>query len=270
VLFRSIVVVCIISALVVVGWINKKLKLPRRLGSLIAIGTSICGVSAIVATGPVIDAEEDEVTYAVTCITVFGLVATLSYPYLAHWLFAGDARMSGLFLGTAIHDTSQVAGAGLMYQQQFDSLVGLNVATVTKLVRNLFMMIIIPLMAAMYHHNSSDVPGTGTKVRKKWYHMVPLFVIGFVILAIVRSVGDIGDKPFGLLDKAGWCSFLAEGKFLAKMLLSIAMAAIGLNTSFKRLKTLGFKPFCVGFSAALLVGVVSFIMVKYVSPLLSG
>ena len=105
---------------------TRALGLPRRLGSLIAVGTSICGVSAIVATGPVIDAEEDEVSYAVACVTLFGLLALFSYPFLAHGLFRGDARLAGLFLGTAIHDTAQVAGAGLMYRQQYGAPEALN------------------------------------------------------------------------------------------------------------------------------------------------
>ena len=112
---------CITTALILVTWVNRALGLPRRLGSLIAVGTSICGVSAIVATAPVVEAEEDEVSYAVACITLFGLVALFCYPLLAHTLFRGDARMAGLFLGTSIHDTAQVAGAGLMYPQQYGS-----------------------------------------------------------------------------------------------------------------------------------------------------
>jgi uncharacterized membrane protein YadS len=80
------------------------------LGSLIAVGTSICGVSAIVATGPVIDAEEDEISYAVACVTIFGMIALFCYPLLAHFVFAGAAIQAGLFLGTSIHDTAQVAG----------------------------------------------------------------------------------------------------------------------------------------------------------------
>ncbi len=135
----------------VVTWINRALGLPRRLGSLIAVGTSICGVSAIVATGPAIDAEEDEVSYAVACVTLFGLVALFTYPFLAHAIFGGDARKVGLFLGTAIHDTAQVAGAGLMYREQYRAPEALDTATVVKLTRNLCMAGVIPLMAALYH-----------------------------------------------------------------------------------------------------------------------
>src|SRR3989440_6712782 len=81
-----IIVVCITTALVVVTFVNRALGLPKRLGTLIAVGTSICGVSAIVATAPGIGAEDDETSYAVACITIFGLLALFTYRFLAHWM----------------------------------------------------------------------------------------------------------------------------------------------------------------------------------------
>lgn len=145
-----IVVGCVAGALVTTALLNRWLGLPQCLGTLIAVGTSICGVSAIVATGPVIQAEEEEATYAVSVITVFGILATLFYPYLAHLLFSGDPGKGGLFLGTAVHDTSQVAGAALVYSQTFSAPQALNEATVTKLLRNLFIVAVIPLMSLRY------------------------------------------------------------------------------------------------------------------------
>ena len=85
-----IVFLCILGALFLTTRLNKWLKLPERLGTLIAVGTSICGVSAIVATGPAINAKDEEVTYAVSVITIFGIIATLVYPYAANAIFVGD------------------------------------------------------------------------------------------------------------------------------------------------------------------------------------
>ena len=138
-------------------WVARALGLPSRLGLLIAVGTGICGNTAIVAIGPVIGAREDETSYAVGCVTLFGMLALLLYPSLAHALFGADARQVGLFLGTAIHDTAQVAGAGLLYAQQYGAPAALDVATVTKLVRNLFMLVVIPL-AAWLHRRTADAP----------------------------------------------------------------------------------------------------------------
>jgi uncharacterized integral membrane protein (TIGR00698 family) len=241
---------CIAVALVTVTWVNRALGLPRRLGSLIAVGTSICGVSAIAATAPVIDAEEDEVSYSVACITLFGLLALFGYPYLAHALFGGQERLAGLFLGTSIHDTAQVAGAGLMYQQMFDAPKALNAATVAKLVRNLCMVGVIPLVAVLYHGR-----GTGG-ARGSWRlaQAVPLFVLGFVAAAALRTVGDLGDRPFRLFERPAWEQFLAGADAWAAWCLTTAMASVGLGTGLARLKRLGWKSFCVGFFAAAVVG----------------
>ena len=187
------------SALLIVTYFSKKLGLSPKLGTLIAVGTSICGATAIVATAPTIAARDDEVAYSVACVTLFGVFAMLVYPFAAHWLFAGDVFASGLFLGTSVHETAQVAGAGLVYQQYYNDPQALDVATVTKLVRNLGMLLIIPLMAVLYHRSSSD----GTQA-PKWYTMIPLFVIGFACMSLLRTVGDMGDVPFGFLEPEQW------------------------------------------------------------------
>jgi uncharacterized integral membrane protein (TIGR00698 family) len=252
-----IIVGCIATALILVSWINRALGLPRRLGSLIAVGTSICGVSAIVATGPAVDAEEDEVSYAVACVTLFGLVALFTYPFLAHWIFRGDARMAGLFLGTAIHDTAQVAGAGLMYRQQYGAAEALDTAAVVKLVRNLFMAGVIPLMAVLYHRG-----GASRSARPKWHQVVPMFVLGFLALAALRSLGDLGARPFGLIDRDAWKNFLADADVVSGWCLTTAMAGVGLGTGLAKLRVLGWRPLCVGLAAAALVGGVSFTLIS--------
>jgi uncharacterized integral membrane protein (TIGR00698 family) len=254
-----IVIVCIIGALLITSLINRWLKLPERLGTLIAVGTSICGVSAIVATGPAIDAEDEEVAYAVAVITIFGLIATLAYPYLAYAIFAGDPIKAGLFLGTSIHDTSQVTGAALVFADVFSLPKALDVATVTKLVRNVFMAAVIPLMAFYYtRKNSGDSAGKRISVAK----LLPLFIVGFLGFAVLRSIGDAGinagGNAFGLWNAGAWKSIYSFFADWAVNLLVVALAGVGLTTRFSAFKGLGIKPFLVGLGAALIVGVVSF------------
>lgn len=258
-----VVLVCIVSALVLVSWLGKWLRLPARLGSLIAVGTSICGATAIVATGGVINAEDDEISYAVACITIFGVLAMFGYPLLAHWIFAGDPTPVGLFLGTAIHETAQVAGAGLMYEQQFGAPEALSSAVVTKLVRNLCMVWVIPMMAILYRRSDNS---TGTTV--PWYRLVPLFVVGFLAMSLLRTVGDLGNRPFGLIDTAVWQEAVTTTKEAAEWCLMVAMAAVGLGTSVERLRHLGWRPFTAGLAAAALVGVVGVAMIHAVAPML--
>ena len=247
------------SALIIVTYFSKKLGLSAKLGTLLAVGTSICGATAIVATAPTIAAKDDEVAYSVACITLFGVVAMLVYPFAAHWFFGDDVFASGLFMGTSVHETAQVAGAGLVYQQYYGDPQALDVATVTKLVRNLGMLLIIPLMAVLYHRNSSD----GT-VAPKWYTMIPLFVVGFACMSLIRTVGDMGDLAFGFIDPEQWKAIVKHTKEIAEICLAVAMAAVGLGTSIKGLRDIGMKPLAMGLFSALLVGGVSVALIMLI------
>ena len=251
-----VIIGAVASALLIVTYLSRKLGLSGKLGTLLAVGTSICGATAIVATAPTIAARDDEVAYAVACVTLFGVVAMLVYPFAAHWMFSGDTFKAGLFMGTSVHETAQVAGAGLVYQQYYGNPQALDVATVTKLVRNLGMLIIIPLMSILYHRSSSE----GTEA-PKWWTMIPLFVVGFACMSLLRTVGDMGDLAFGFLPPETWKEIVGVVKEVAEICLAIAMAAVGLGTSIKGLASIGLKPLAMGLVAALLVGGVSATMV---------
>jgi len=256
-----IVVGCILGALLVTSLIGRWLKLPRRLSTLIAVGTSICGVSAIVATGPAIEAEEEEVAYAVATITIFGILATFLYPYLAWVLFGQNATAAGLFIGTSIHDTAQVTGAALILGDVFSMPRTVDVATVTKLVRNVFMALVIPLTALYYNRRSQVETGTGPKVGK----LLPYFVLGFLLFALLRSAGDAGvqagGRAFGLWDASAWNGIHGWIKTWAFNLLVVALAGVGLSTSMRILRGLGIKPFLAGLAAALTVGGISYLLI---------
>lgn len=260
-----IVLCCIIGALLVTTRLNNWLKLPGRLGALIAVGTSICGVSAIVATGPAIDAQDKEVAYAVAVITIFGLVATIGYPYLANAIFAGDALNAGLFLGTSVHDTSQVVGSAKVYADIFSSPRALDAATVTKLVRNVFMAIIIPFMA-FYYSRLAKEQGEFTGAKTGFLKLLPLFVLGFLALAAIRSIGDagisMGGTAFGLWKSSAWEGIHGTVKGWAEILMVVALSGVGLSTDLRSLKGLGVKPFIVGLAAALVVGIVSYVAIS--------
>ncbi len=252
-----VIIGVIIAALLIVTFVSRRVGLSGRLGTLIAVGTSICGATAIVATAPTIGAKEDEVSYAVACIALFGVISMLTYPFAAHWFFDADAFRSGLFLGTAVHDTSQVAGAGMVYEQYFGDPAALDTATVTKLIRNLGMVIIIPLMSILYHRQSAE----GSKA-PPWWSMIPLFVVGFALMSLVRTVGDMGDTAFGIIQAEQWHNIIDTVKTIAGWCLAIAMAAVGLGTSIKSLLHIGLKPLGVGLFSALLVGLVSLSLIS--------
>ena len=164
-----LIIVCIISVLIVIKLVIKKFKISTKMAYLISIGSTVCGTTAIMATAPVIKASKSEVAYAIANMTVFGIISMLIYPYFANIYFNGDPLFVGLFLGTAIHETSQVAAAGLIYDQQFNSPETLNIATVTKLIRNTFLVIMIPLFAFLYNRGK-----TKKKITHYWIYFLIL------------------------------------------------------------------------------------------------
>ncbi|MBT7423954.1 MAG: putative sulfate exporter family transporter, partial [Candidatus Marinimicrobia bacterium] len=246
--------VCIISVLIVIKLLIKKLKIPTRMAYLISIGSTVCGTTAIMATAPVIGAKKNEVSYAIANITLFGILSMLIYPYFANYYFDAEPMFVGLFLGTSIHETSQVAAAGLIYDQQFNSPETLNIATVTKLIRNTFLVIMIPLFAFLYNRNN---------VVKKDYSIIaifPYFVLGFAGMIIFRNIGD----QFFLSSYSSlWLDTVHFIKSSSKIFLTMAMAAIGLSTNLKDLKNMGYKPFVVGFIGMATVGLVSILAIEF-------
>jgi uncharacterized integral membrane protein (TIGR00698 family) len=265
-----VVVICITSGIVLVSLFARAFKVSNRLGTLIAAGTAICGVSAIVATAPTIGAKEEETAYAISTITIFGLVATLVYPYLAELVLKLSLGQAGIFLGTAVHDTSQVTGAAFIYDQIWNREVS-KIAITTKLVRNTFMMAVIPILSVMYaRRNSMDqaTDGVPSAVKKvNVLKLFPTFVLGFLAFAIFRSIGDVfaGGQSGRFLfwgSFESWSSFYSVVAEAATYLLSIAIAAAGLSTQFSKLKQLTLKPFLIGLLAAVSVGLISFILVQ--------
>ena len=248
-----LILICIISVLIAIKLLIKILKIPTRMAYLISIGSTVCGTTAIMATAPVIKANKNEVSYAIANITLFGILSMLLYPYFANFYFDGNSLFTGLFLGTAIHETSQVAAAGLIYDQQFDSPETLNIATVTKLIRNTFLVIMIPLFAFLYNR--------GQRKEKKYsiLNIFPYFVLGFVGMIILRNIGD---EVFKINSNDNWIEVINFIQILSKIFLTMAMAAIGLSTNLKDISIMGYKPFIVGFIAMLTVGIVSILTLE--------
>ena len=239
-----VVLAAIATGLVFVTWFNRRLGLPPRLGTLIAAGTSICGVTAIVSTAPAIDADEREVAYAVANVVAFGLFGMLAYPYLAHALLPRSETV-GLFLGTAVHDTSQVVGAALTYRQMY-------ARRCRAARRDGDQADAQPVPGGRHSAPHLDARCANRTSARRSHGRPPLddsscrcFVVGFVAMAVVRSIGDATlqstGAAYGVWDAAAWKQLTDWiGDFWAsRMLLGTAMAAVGLNTSFAVFKGVG-------------------------------
>ena len=144
----------------------------------------------------------------------------------------------------------------MMYEAQYNAPVALDIATVTKLVRNLCMIAVIPLVGILY---AADRRSHTENV--KWLSLIPWFIVGFAAMSALRTIGDLGDRPFGVLDPAQWSRIVELTRDAAEACLLIAMAAVGLTSMFAGIRSIGLRPFALGLFAALLVGGVSFVLI---------
>lgn len=251
---------CLLFALATGLTLARLLNVPQRLGVLLAIGTAVCGATAVVAMSPVIRARHAETAFAVTCVVLFGCVAMLCYPWVAGHFFAASPRYAGIFLGTAIHDTSQVVGAALMYSQQAHQPEALAAASVAKLLRNLSIAVLIPVAAWLTQRHdararneaagqeeggASQPAGLAGHVR-----LVPLFVLGFLACIMVRTAGD-AIMPAG---SDLWQALIHTGYTASDLFLTCGMTAVGLSVSFTDMWRIGWRPLAAGFAVATLVG----------------
>ena len=245
----GLVVVCMAAVFGFVLLVGRLMNLPRRLVLLIGVGTAVCGNSAIIATAPVVKAEEREVSFAVATITLFGTLAVFLYPLLGGALHLSDS-VFGLWTGVAVNDTSQVVAASTAY-----STAARDVATVVKLVRNTLMAPLI-LLIAFWWSRTTPAAVTGETARQGALKAFPLFVLGFLGMALLRTVGIIDPPSARLIDE------------VAKVCILIALAAVGLSTRLALLRAVGPAPFFLGLGAGALLSVLSLlgITMLHLSP----
>jgi uncharacterized integral membrane protein (TIGR00698 family) len=250
---------CLTVALLA-GWgLARLFGVGTRLGALLAIGTAVCGCTAVVAMSPVIRARHAETAFAVTCVVLFGCAAMLCYPWVAGHFFAASPVHAGIFLGTAIHDTSQVIGAALMYSQQAQAPAALAAASVAKLLRNLSIAVLVPLAAwlARRHEARGGDDGHAHHPHQAGLaphaQLVPMFVVAFLAFIVVRTSGDtlLGERS------ALWQAVVHTGYTASDLFLTCGMTAVGLSVSFTDMWRIGWRPLAAGFVVATLVGVCS-------------
>ena len=242
-----VVAICIVLAILVVRFVSMRMGMSDRLGTLLGVGTSICGVSAIVATAPVIEAREEETSLAVATITVFGLLAVLLYPLFGR-LWGLSDTFFGTWAGTAVNDTSQVVATGLIYSQPAG-----EIATVVKLTRNLFMApVIVGLSWLHFTRRQTEGRATGDTKGIALRQAVPLFVLGFVGMAILNSLGAFPPA-------------VRQGlQTVSQFLIVCALAGVGLETYVGAMRTIGLRPFYAGLCAAAFMAAVSFSLISLV------
>jgi uncharacterized integral membrane protein (TIGR00698 family) len=227
-----VVIVTMAAAITIVLGLSRAAHVEARLAVLLAVGAAVCGNTAVVATSPVIGARPRETAYAVSTVTLFGTLAVFAYPLIGHLGHFSDA-VFGLWSGIAINDTSQVVAASSAY-----SPGALEVATIVKLIRNALMAPLLLAIAWTWLRQMGTVGDTRAGIRRA----LPLFVLGFLALAAIRSAGLIGSGVADAFDAA------------ARILILVALSAVGLSVRLEDLRAVGPKPLLIGLGAALIVG----------------
>lgn len=221
-------------------WLGRLIGVDRKLAELIAAGTSICGASAVIATNTVTNAADEDIAYAVACVTVFGSVAMFAYPLLAGMLHL-DAHAYGLWAGASIHEIAQVVAAAFQGGQQSGEF-----GTVAKLTRVMMLapMVIALGLAARKRAKAGGNAHHGTAAPMPW------FVLGFVAMVGLNSLVDI--QP----EAKAWIVTLTT------FLLTMALAAMGLETDIRKLWARGARPLFLGLGAFLFIATFSLMLVK--------
>lgn len=222
-------------------FVGRALKINWKLSNLISAGTGICGGSAIAAIAPVIDADDSDIAYAMSATFLFDMAMIVLFPIMGQAMGLSDMAY-GLWAGTAVNDTSSVVAAGYAFSEAAGDF-----ATMVKLTRTLSIIptvIAFALINARIKRKEAGAGGAAVKAKLGLTKIIPWFILGFLALAVINS--------FGVIPQA-----VSSGmKDVSKFLMVSALAAIGLNTSFKDMKKSGFAPMLHGFIiSALVVGV---------------
>ena len=221
--------------------LGRAFSIDRDLRTLIGVGTGICGASAIAATNGVISASDSDVSYAIATIFTFNVVAVLTFPTIGH-LLSLSPNGFGLWAGTAINDMSSVVAASSVFGHNATSY-----AIVVKLTRTL-MIIPISIGLALWRYRRNRLSCTSAQTPFNWrqlYTIVPMFIGWFLLAAIVNTTGVI---------PGSWHTGLSS---IAQIMITIALAAIGLSTNFHDIRRAGFKPLALGAILWILVATAS-------------
>lgn len=232
-----IIISTIATSLVVAYVLCKVLKMPSKISTLIGVGSSICGGSAIAATAPVIEADDEEIAQAISVIFLFNILAALIFPTLGGMLGLSNDGF-GLFAGSAVNDTSSVTATATAW----DGIHGSNTldqATIVKLTRTLA---IIPITLVLAFKRTRDAEKSESTFNLK--KIFPFFILFFILASVITTVFNLPGN------------ITAPIKDLSKFFIVMAMAAIGLNTNIVKLVKSGAKPIFMGFCCWVAITVV--------------
>ena len=236
----ALVVAEIILAIFTAKIIGRAFGLSEKLRDLIGVGVGICGVSAIIGASGAIKAEEEDSTYAIATILIFGAIMLFLYPIIGKALGMSH-QLYGYWTGLTIDNTAEAVATGMAFSETAG-----NIATVVKLARNALMGFVV-LLFALDYAKKGMTDQVDNKVKFLW-NRFPKFLIGFLILSLAATAGVFtGGEVKAMKNLSQWAFLLA-------------FAGVGFRTRFADMKA-GLKPFLVGLGVEGVVSIIMFILV---------
>jgi uncharacterized integral membrane protein (TIGR00698 family) len=226
-------------------FVRKLFGLNWKLGNLISAGTGICGGSAVAAIAPVIDADDKDIAFALSSTFLFDMVMIALYPLMGRALGMTDIAY-GIWAGTSVNDTASVVASGYA----FSELAG-DFATMVKLTRTIAIIptvLVFAFVGTRIKQKELQMAGGGQKVNL--VKIIPWFIGGFLVMALLNSVGAIPTAAAGVI------------KSTSKFLMVTALAAIGLSTSITDFKKAGLRPMFYGVTIDTLVTLTALVVIR--------
>ena len=249
-----IIVLNFVLIFILIKVLNSFLNSNKGMINLLGIGSAVCGITAIIAASSVMNNKKNDITCAVAVITLIGTLSVFFSPFFANLIFEQEQIKAGILLGATIHDTSQVTAAGTIFQNIYGDNQSFNSTISTKLVRNSFLIILIPLLA--FYYSSQE-----QKNKIKFFNILPPFIIFFILLAIFRSMIDATIEVSML---SNWEKIVSFVSTVSKYLILFALFGLGSSISINNLKGFGFKPFLIGFCISVVLIVSTTIYLKLI------
>ncbi len=250
-----IILSTITISLCVAYFMHKLLKIPMKVSTLIGIGSSICGGSAIAATAPVIHAHEEDIAQSISVIFLFNMIAALMFPTLGVKLGLSNTGFA-LFAGTAINDTSSVTAAAstwdVMHQTGGSVLA---YATIVKLTRTLAIIPITLILSILCLKKEKKL--NKSKQKHSFQNIFPMFILYFIGASVLTTIVTSYCSNSVICYATATFSFIKE---LSKFLIIMSMSAIGLNTDIKSMIKNGGKSILMGFCCWVSIACISLIL----------
>lgn len=237
----SLVVLELAIAFTFMTLLGRWFKLRPKLTSLLAVGSAVCGVSAIIATKGAIEADDEDASYAIAAILAIGAISLFTFPLIGHWLHLSD-RAFGMWAGLAVDNTAEAAAAGALYSD-----AAAKIAVLAKTTRNAMIGFVV-LGYAIYWASRGQAQAIGNKatfLAEKF----PKFVLGFLLISVLATAGLFSKEQLGSLANLSRWAFL------------LTFAGVGLRTNIRELKAQGLRPFAVGAIGEGVIALVTLVMV---------